>query len=293
MRYAVLADIHGNLQALDAVLAETRRQGVDGYLVAGDLVGYGADPNACVERVAALDAVCVAGNHDLIALGRLSADRCIPLAQASLRWTAAVLSAQSRRFLAALPPRASAPDGIVVAHGSLSDPQEYVHSRQQALAQLRQLHEDHADARALALGHTHIPLAAAASRRLRPVGSLDLRDTGTVLPIQVRSASRASCGDGRASCCSTPNNVAPASWRSRTTSTAAGTRWSARDSRSDPATCVRRRCAPACAGAPAHPAEMTAGCGRRGPLPAIVGEGLVRLRHAEDVVLALERAALL
>jgi predicted phosphodiesterase len=181
MRYAVLADIHGNLQALDAVLAETRRQGVDGYLVAGDLVGYGADPNACVERVAALDAVCVAGNHDLIALGRLSADRCIPLAQASLRWTAAVLSEQSRRFLAALPPRAIAPDGIVVAHGSLTDPQEYVHSRRQALTQLRQLHEDHADARVLVLGHTHIPLASAASRRLRPVGSLDLRDTGTVL----------------------------------------------------------------------------------------------------------------
>ena len=71
MRYAVLADIHGNLHALDAALAALKDAEVDGYLVAGDLVGYGPFPNECVERVAELDAACVAGNHDLIVLGQL------------------------------------------------------------------------------------------------------------------------------------------------------------------------------------------------------------------------------
>ena len=248
MRYAVLADIHGNLQALDAVLAETRRQGVDGYLVAGDLVGYGADPNACVERVAALDAVCVAGNHDLIALGRLSADRCIPLAQASLRWTAAVLS----DAVASLPRGAPAAcqrtgrdrGGAWIPERSAGiRPQPAASPRPAAAAARGSRRRASAGARAHAHPAGLPPPRAGSGRSARSTCAT----RGRCCSIQVRSASRASCGYGRASCCSTPNAVAPASWRSRTTSTAAGTRWSARDSRSDPATCVRRRCAPACA----------------------------------------------
>ena len=87
MRYGVLADIHGNLHALRAALGALGREGVDRYLIAGDLVGYGPNPNECVELVAGLDAVCVAGNHDLIALDRLSDERCPELARQSLRWT--------------------------------------------------------------------------------------------------------------------------------------------------------------------------------------------------------------
>src|SRR3954447_24462817 len=87
MRFAVISDVHANLHALDAALAFLATQDVDGYLCAGDLVGYGPFPNECVRRVAALGGPCVAGNHDLIAIGRLSDERCIPLAQASLRWT--------------------------------------------------------------------------------------------------------------------------------------------------------------------------------------------------------------
>src|SRR5919197_1277514 len=69
MRYGVLADIHGNLHALQAALEELRRCDVDGWLVAGDLVGYGPHPNECVELVAGLGGTCIAGNHDLIAPG--------------------------------------------------------------------------------------------------------------------------------------------------------------------------------------------------------------------------------
>ena len=142
MRYGVLADIHGNLHALRAALSALGREGVDRYLIAGDLVGYGPNPNECVELVAGLDAVCVAGNHDLIALDRLSDERCPELARRSLRWTRTVLTDETRAFLASLPLRATAPGGIVMAHGSLDDPQEYTRRPQQAVPQLTSLSQD-------------------------------------------------------------------------------------------------------------------------------------------------------
>jgi predicted phosphodiesterase len=72
MRYGVLADIHGNLPALRAAVARLQAEGVDRFLCAGDLVGYGPFPNECVELVAGLDAITIHGNHDLIALGHIS-----------------------------------------------------------------------------------------------------------------------------------------------------------------------------------------------------------------------------
>jgi predicted phosphodiesterase len=159
MRYGVLADIHGNLHALRAVLAETERQGVDRHLVAGDLVGYGGEPNECVEVVAGLDGVCVAGNHDLIALGRLSDERCIQLARDSLAWTRSVLSEDARAYLDGLPLRASVAGGVEVAHGSLTDPAEYVTDGRRAREQLDTVAADGANV--LILGHTHLPWAFA------------------------------------------------------------------------------------------------------------------------------------
>lgn len=164
MRYAVLADIHGNLEALRAALAEARRRGAPELLVLGDLVGYGPEPNGCVELVAELDATCVRGNHDLIALGRLSDERCIPLARESLRWTREVLRPEASRFLERLPLRARAQGGVVLAHGSLDDPESYTASPQDAAAQLARLAEVDPGARFLLLGHTHRPLALSAMR---------------------------------------------------------------------------------------------------------------------------------
>lgn len=159
MRYGVIADVHGNLDALRPVLRAIDCENVDGYLVAGDLVGYGPHPNECVAAVAELAATCVAGNHDLIALGILSDDRCIELARHSLRWTRQILGADERAFLAALPRVATAPGGVRVAHGALDDPQEYTTAAGQALAQLAQLDRLDDGDRALVLGHTHRTLA--------------------------------------------------------------------------------------------------------------------------------------
>jgi predicted phosphodiesterase len=175
----VLADVHGNLAALRAAVAELERRGAERWIVAGDLVGYGPQPNECVELVAGLGAVCVVGNHDLMALGALSDERCIPLAREVMRWTRTVLGADAREYLEALPLVAREGD-IVVAHGTLDDPQTYTHTRAHAREQLARLAPEDARAvapatggpalapRVLVLGHTHRPLAVAERSDLRP-----------------------------------------------------------------------------------------------------------------------------
>jgi predicted phosphodiesterase len=169
VRYGVLADVHGNLPALEATLATLQRMNVDRYLVAGDLVGYGPFPNESVAAIAGLDAVCVAGNHDLIALGHLSDARCIPLARTSLEWTRRVLHEDARAFLDALPIQARAGSAIAIAHGSLDDPSEYTLRPEQAVSQLAQLASEEPELRVLVLGHTHRQWACnQAAHSLRP-----------------------------------------------------------------------------------------------------------------------------
>lgn len=113
------------LHARDAALAFLSTQDVDSYLCAGDLVGYSPLPNECVRRVVDLPIRCVAGNHDLIALERLSDANCIPLAQTSLRWTRQVLEDDVRTLLGDLPTGATAQD-VALHHGSVTDPEEDV-----------------------------------------------------------------------------------------------------------------------------------------------------------------------
>jgi predicted phosphodiesterase len=156
VRYGVLSDVHGNRHGLEAVLAALRTEGVDTYLCAGDLVGYGPFPNECVEMVSELDPVCVAGNHDLVALGRLPGANLISLARESLEWTARVLGDDARAYLEALPLLAET-NGIVIAHGSLDDPQEYTRRPEQAMHQLDRIARERAGAGTLVLGHTHLP----------------------------------------------------------------------------------------------------------------------------------------
>lgn len=155
MRLGIIADIHANWHALEVALSTLQREGMDAYVCAGDLVGYGPLPNECARRVRDLGAVCVAGNHDLIALERLPDDQCIPLARESLAWTRAVLAPDVREYLSALPGSAAPAPGVRMAHGSLTDPRCYVTKPEQAEAQLAAVRELDPETRVLILGHTH------------------------------------------------------------------------------------------------------------------------------------------
>jgi predicted phosphodiesterase len=165
MRLGVIADVHANLHALDAALAFLSAQDVDGYLCAGDLVGYGPFPNECARRVAALGGVCVAGNHDLMALGRLDDGRCVPIARTTMRWTRRALDADARELLADLPLSARR-DDVAVHHGSVDDPEQYVLTADQAHDCLDRLEGVAPGARILVLGHTHRAMAVGRRRGL-------------------------------------------------------------------------------------------------------------------------------
>jgi predicted phosphodiesterase len=181
VRLGVISDVHANLHALTATLAALRRRGVDAWVSAGDLIGYGPHPNECVDLVAELGAAGVAGNHELIVLGRLPGVGSSDRAHASHRWTRNMLRDDVVDYLAALPPRLEI-GSVVVAHGSLEDPEEYVRTGGQAAAQLDRLEQSHPAARLLVLGNTHRQLLVGEG-----IGALTVRTgTTTLLRPSVR-----------------------------------------------------------------------------------------------------------
>ena len=151
MRIAVLSDIHGNLPALDAVLAALAPY--DELWQLGDVVGYGPQPDEVVARLADERARGVRGNHDAAALGDLPTDAFNDDARRAVEWTADVLQPATRAWLAALPERSELA-GFTLVHGSPRDATwEYVMSAAAANANLRAYSTRHC-----LVGHTHVPL---------------------------------------------------------------------------------------------------------------------------------------
>src|ERR671914_1599321 len=104
MRYLVLSDIHGNMEAFETVLAAAAELSPDRVLVLGDLVGYGADPNAVVEKVRELAPhALIRGNHDKVGSGVESPEGFNAVARSAIRWTYETLTPDNRAWLAALP----------------------------------------------------------------------------------------------------------------------------------------------------------------------------------------------
>ena len=154
MRIGLLSDVHANQAALRAVLKWLDDRGAERLLVAGDLVGYGGQPNECVELLAAAGAHCVAGNHDLFVLDRLPASRFPSMARSSAELTRSVLSADVRKFLESLPLTLLV-GTVLMTHGSLDDPEEYVVHQRRAGELLRRLPDVAPGTDTLVLGHTH------------------------------------------------------------------------------------------------------------------------------------------
>ena len=151
MKYLVISDIHANLEALDAVLAVAKRY--DHALVLGDLVGYGADPNAVIDRVRALPAATlIRGNHDKVGAGLESTDGFNYLARHAIEWTANALTPERRDWLAALPQGPVIVDDLVeICHGTPFDEDVYIFD------DLDAMHALHVARRPLCLfGHTHV-----------------------------------------------------------------------------------------------------------------------------------------
>jgi diadenosine tetraphosphatase ApaH/serine/threonine PP2A family protein phosphatase len=153
MRVAVVSDIHGNLHALEAVLAALEPEAPDELWCLGDLVGYGARPNECCAAIAARASVCLVGNHDLAVRGTIDLAEFSGDAGAAARWTRDVLSADALAFLNSLEPQGTRAD-VALFHGSARDPVwEYVLSDTVAIATLELTEEP-----LVLVGHSHAAL---------------------------------------------------------------------------------------------------------------------------------------
>ncbi len=127
MRCAILADIHSNLSAFTAVLDDIRqRGGADELWCLGDVVGYGPEPHQCIERLRHEKHVCVSGNHDLAAIGKIDTSGFNALAAAAASWTAWQLTPEDRLYLKGLPLTIEV-GNFTLVHGSPRDPvMEYI-----------------------------------------------------------------------------------------------------------------------------------------------------------------------
>lgn len=153
MRYLILTDIHGNHEALQAVLRQVRRKRFDAMVVLGDLVGYGAAPNQVLDTLRQLryDIRYVRGNHDKVAAGIDEGIGFNAVALSAARWTRERLSCVNLRFLRELPPGPVEENGFVYCHGSPLDEDAYVFTKTEAYAVFRGY-----DFRLCFFGHTHV-----------------------------------------------------------------------------------------------------------------------------------------
>jgi len=155
MRFAILADIHANLEALQAVLTDAKQQQCTNYAFLGDYVGYCADPKACLDIVRAMNAPCVKGNHDEYCATYLALVGIDPKAAKAVQWTRDQLTDDDRHWLQNLPYTLEVED-FTIAHASLDRPERwgYVFDKLAAAASFA-----HQEARICFFGHTHVPVA--------------------------------------------------------------------------------------------------------------------------------------
>lgn len=154
MRYAVISDIHGNLEAFQAVLGALSTERIGGYLFTGDIVGYGADPKECIKMLKQLDpAVAIAGNHDWGVIGKIDVSYFNEYAQEAVLWTRDVLDAEETNYLNSLP-LVYEDEKITLVHGALNMPEEfyYIFDVEDAYVTLSQMKNC-----LCFVGHSHVP----------------------------------------------------------------------------------------------------------------------------------------
>lgn len=155
MHYLILSDMHGNTDALSAVLRRVRRKKFDVTLVLGDLVGYGAGPNQVVEAIRDLPGtvIRIRGNHDKVVAGIEDGSNFNHAALTAARWTAEHLTGANLRFVRDLPQGPlTVPEGFTICHGSPLDEDMYVFSMYEAWEIFEQYPAD-----LVFFGHTHVP----------------------------------------------------------------------------------------------------------------------------------------
>ncbi len=156
MRYALISDLHANLEALTAVMDKIDTLGIKNIVCLGDIVGYNTNPNECVEIVRERGIRCIMGNHDSRAAGIETPDDFNYQALEALEWTKGVLTDENRGFLKKLPKTLFVDDRFLVFHGWLNDTDSYIFGARDALKNFRLLKKDGRTNLSF-FGHTHVP----------------------------------------------------------------------------------------------------------------------------------------
>jgi predicted phosphodiesterase len=153
--YGILGDIHGNREALVAALQGLDDIGIDRLVCVGDIIGYNADPAACVALLRERKALCITGNHDLIGTGRLGFERCSNKAMHSLKRTRRVIDEATAAYLCALPSHRVLEDRFLLTHGGVRDVEQYMTRPRHLLQNVEFLRRDFPGIRICFFGHTH------------------------------------------------------------------------------------------------------------------------------------------
>ncbi len=180
MRCLIASDIHGNIEALDAVLDDASAVGHDVALCLGDIVGYGANPRETIATVRDVFDAVVQGNHDAAVVGQTESGRFNEYARAAVQWTRDQLSDEDVEYLRELPLRTLA-EGICLVHASPDAPGDwrYVTDTMGASYQFEAFEEQ-----LCLIGHTHVPLVVSlegATLRSRTGPTIRLRPSGRYL----------------------------------------------------------------------------------------------------------------
>ena len=154
MKYAVISDIHSNLEALKTVLSYLQLQSIDKIICLGDIVGYGPHPNECINVVKSECDVCIMGNHDHAVLGLTDISYFNQFAKDSVIWTQSQLTNESKSFLTNLPFTFETEDTLFV-HSTPVEPEEwnYILSSQEAKNYLEKINY-----KLVFIGHSHVPV---------------------------------------------------------------------------------------------------------------------------------------
>lgn len=163
MLYAILGDIHSNLDALETVLEEVKKERPDQILSVGDIVGYAAQPSECIALIREATTTIVAGNHDYAAVGKMDISYFNPEAREAVIWTAQHLSQEEKDFLASLP-LVIEKDNLTLVHGTLHRPElfNYIFTFDDAELCLR-----HLKGGICFVGHSHVPVAILSNDELQ------------------------------------------------------------------------------------------------------------------------------
>lgn len=195
MKYAIFGDIHANLEAFEAVLADAEQQGCTDYVCTGDIVGYAADPNECLRIVRDMNCPVVKGNHDEEAILNTSLEGLNPLAKQAMEWTRAQLNEDERDFLTNMKLVRQVADFTIV-HATLDTPGSwtYVTNKFDAMAsfsyQFTQL---------CFYGHTHTPRIYVKGDSVEPLEEMEVNlEMGRKYFINVGSTGQPRDGDWRA-----------------------------------------------------------------------------------------------